>query len=87
MTDVESKISWPEKVMLLMTDVRTWFGVPIKMASVLELFSCNTFCFIHAFISYRQVVKMENGMTEDGVDPDVELYVISVAMKKKIHAR
>lgn len=54
--------------MLLMTDVRTWFGVPIRMASVLELFSCKKFCFIHAFISSRQVVKMENGMTEDGVE-------------------
>ncbi len=68
MTDVESEISWPEKVMLLMTDVRTWFGVSISMASVLELFSCKKFCFIHAFISSRQVVKMEDGMTEDGVE-------------------
>ncbi len=65
MTDVESEISWPEKVMLLMTDVRTWFGVPIRMASVLELLK---FCFIHTFISSRQVVKMEDGMTEDGVE-------------------
>ncbi len=62
------EISWPEKAMLLMTDVRTWFGVPIRIASVLELFSCKKFCFIHAFISSRQVVKMEDGMTEDGVE-------------------
>ncbi len=65
------KVNYPglrEKVMLLMTDVRTWFGVPIRMASVLELFSCKKFCFIHAFISSKQVVKMENGMTEDGVE-------------------
>ncbi len=68
MTDVESEISWPEKVMLFMTDVQTWFGGLIRMASGLELFSYKKFCFIHTFISSRQVVKMEDGMTEDGVE-------------------
>lgn len=67
MTDVESGIFWPEKVMLVMSDDRTWCGVPTKMASVLELFSCRKFCFIHAFISSRQVVRVDDGRAAEGV--------------------
>ena len=31
------------------------------MASVLELLSCRKFCVIHAFISSRQVVMVDEG--------------------------
>ncbi len=51
---------WPEKVMLEITDVWTWSGVPAKMASAYELFKCRKFWLIHAFTSSRQVVKVED---------------------------
>ena len=52
-----------------MGDEWTWWGVPIRMASVLELFSCKKFIFIHAFISSRQVVSVDDG-DDDGKAAD-----------------
>lgn len=40
-TVLESGMLWPEKEMLVMDDESSWWGVPIRMASVLELFSCR----------------------------------------------
>ena len=43
----------------------------MMMASVLELFSCRKFSFIHAFISSRQVVMVDDdadGADGNGVD-------------------
>ena len=58
---------WPEKVMVVMVDEQTWCGVPTRMASVLELFSCRKLSFIHASISSRQVVSVESGRGVEGV--------------------
>ena len=57
--------SWLEKVMLVIVDDLTWCGVPMRMASVFELFSCRKLSVIHAFISSRQVVSVDDG---DGGD-------------------
>lgn len=68
MTDVERGISWPEKITLVMSDVRTRCGVPTRIASVFELFNCWKFCFIHAFISSRQLVRVDDGRAAEGVE-------------------
>ena len=57
----------PEKVMLVMDDDLVWWGVPTRMASVLELFSWRKLCSIHTFISSRQVVSCDGDDCEDGV--------------------
>ncbi len=59
-TDVESGIFWPEKVILEITDVWIWCGVPTRMASVFELFNCRKFWLIQASTSSRQVVMVED---------------------------
>ena len=46
----------------------TWFGVPTKIASVMELFSCRKFCCIQAFISSMQVLKDVDGNGDDDGD-------------------
>lgn len=56
--------------MLVMGDEWTWWGVPIRMASVLELLSCKKFNFIHAFISSRQVVSVDDGDGDDRAADD-----------------
>lgn len=66
-TDVESGISLPEMVMLVMRNVRTWYGVPTRMDSFLKQFSCKKVCFNHAFIFYRQIVKVEDGRAAEEV--------------------
>ncbi len=70
---------WTEKVMLKITDIRTWCGVPTKMTSVFELFKCRTFSLIHAFTSSRQVVNVEDDRA--AVKVKLKLSVISIAMK------
>ena len=40
-TTEERGMIWLEKVMLVIGDDLTWCGVPIRMASVLELLSCR----------------------------------------------
>ena len=50
--------------MLVMGHVLTWWGVPMRIASVFELLSCRKFKLIHALISSRQVVRVDDG---DGV--------------------
>ena len=39
----------------------TWFGVPTKIASVLELLICRKLCCIQAFISSMQVLRDVDG--------------------------
>ena len=47
--------------MLVMGHDLIWWGVPISMASVFELFNWRKLTVIHALISPRQVVRMEDG--------------------------
>ena len=42
---------------VVILDDWTWWGVPTRMASVLEQFSCRKLSFIHASISSKQVVN------------------------------
>ena len=63
----ERVMSWPERVMVVMVDDRTWCGVPTIMASVLELLSFRKFCFIHACISSRQAVSVGEGRAAEEV--------------------
>ena len=60
-TDMERGMTCPEKVMLVMEDDWIWCGVPTSMTSVLELFNCRKLCFVHSFISSRQVVRVDSG--------------------------
>ena len=62
--------SCPEKLMLVMGDVFVWCGVPIRIISVLELFSCKKLLLIHAFISSRQVVRVDRGDSDDEDDDE-----------------
>ena len=72
-TDVERGMFWPEKVMWVMGDDWTWFGVPTKIASVFELFSCRKFSRIQAFISSMQLLRGdgEGDGDDDGDSDDV----------------
>ena len=62
--------SCPEKVMLVMGDVFIWCGVPISITSVLEVFNCRKLRLIHAFISSRQVVRVDRGDSDDEDDDE-----------------
>ncbi|MEQ2163325.1 hypothetical protein GOODEAATRI_028890 [Goodea atripinnis] len=68
-TEEERGMSRPEKVMVVMKDKWSCRRVPNKISSVLELFSCRKWWFIHAFISFRQSVSVDSdggGAVDDG---------------------
>ena len=50
--------------MLVMGHVLIWWGVPIRMASVFRLLSRRKLQLIHAFISSRQVDRVDDGDAE-----------------------
>ena len=53
--------------MHVMGDELTWCGVPMRMASVLLLFNWRKLSLIHAFISSRQMVIVDE-VDGDGDD-------------------
>ncbi len=63
-------MSCHEKVVAVIWDDSTWYGVPTSMASVLELFKWEKFSRIQAFISSKQVVSVASGGDDDDDDDD-----------------